>query len=325
MTPGNAASRYSSRTVIYAAIAGNLLVALTKFVAAAWTGSAAMLSEGIHSVVDTGNELLLLYGLRRATVRPDPEHPLGYGREIYFWSFVVALLVFAVGAGFSFYEGIAQVINPTPIRNPAASYVVLGLSSLFEGSTWWIALRNFKGEKPYRDLLGAIRDSKDPPSFMVLFEDSAALVGLLVAFVGTYLSVSLSLPVLDGVASILIGLVLAVTATLLARETKGLLIGERANQGIVDAITRLAEEIEGIAQANGILTVHLAPQQIVVALSLEFADELRTPEIEAKVGELERRVCRLHPEVVALFIKPQSGSRFKETITRRSGSLDHIS
>jgi cation diffusion facilitator family transporter len=319
VSPRKTAARYSSRTVIYAAIVANLLVALTKFAAAIWTGSSAMLSEGIHSVVDTGNEVLLLYGLRRATVRPDREHPLGYGREIYFWSFVVALLVFAVGAGFSFYEGIAHVVRPTPIRNPAVNYVVLALSVLFEGSTWWIALRNFKGERPYGDLFGAIHDSKDPPSFMVLLEDSAALIGLLVAFAGTYLSVSLNLPVLDGVASILIGFVLAVTAALLARETKGLLIGERANQSIVDAITRLAEEIEGIAHANGILTVHLAPQQIVVALSLEFADELRTPEIEAKVRELERSMCRLHPEVVALFVKPQSPSGFKEAIAARLG------
>jgi divalent metal cation (Fe/Co/Zn/Cd) transporter len=183
-------------------------------------------------------------------------------------------------------------------------------------------LRNFKGEKRYADLFGAIRDSKDPPSFMVLFEDSAALIGLFIAFAGTYLSVSLSLPILDGIAAILIGLVLAVTATLLARETKGLLIGERANQSIVDAITRLAEEIEGIAHANGILTVHLAPRQIVVALSLEFADELRTPEIEAKVSELELRVCQTHPEVVALFIKPQSPGGYRKATADRFGSLD---
>jgi cation diffusion facilitator family transporter len=319
MTPRKAASRYSSRTVIYAAIAGNLLVALTKFGAATWTGSSAMLSEGIHSVVDTGNEILLLYGLSRATIQPDREHPLGYGREIYFWSFVVALLVFAVGAGFSFYEGIAQVLRPAPIQNPATNYIVLALSALFEGSTWWIGLRNFKGETPYGDLFRAIHDSKDPPSFMVLFEDSAALVGLLVAFAGTYLSASLNLPVLDGIASVLIGLVLAVTATLLARETKGLLIGEPADESIVNAITRLAEEIEGISHANGILTVHLAPQEIVVALSLEFSDELTTPEIEAKVSELEQRVCGSHLKVVALFVKPQSISRFKESTAGRFG------
>src|SRR5450755_1115160 len=149
MTPRKATSRYSSRTVIYAAIAGNLLVALTKFGAATWTGSSAMLSEGIHSVVDTGNEILLLYGLSRSTIQPDRVHPLGYGREIYFWSFVVALLVFAVGSGFALYEGIAQVVRPTPIQNTATNYIVLAVSALFEGSTWWIALRNFKGEKAY--------------------------------------------------------------------------------------------------------------------------------------------------------------------------------
>jgi cation diffusion facilitator family transporter len=301
--------------VIRAAIAGNLLVALTKFGAAAWTGSSAMLSEGIHSVVDAGNEALLLYGLRQAAGRPDRDHPLGYGREIYFWSFVVALLVFAVGAGFAFYEGITHILTPTPIQNPAVNYIVLGLSALFEGSTWWIALRNFKREQPISELFRAFRDSKDPPSFMVLFEDSAALIGLVIAFAGTYFSITLSLPALDGIASILIGLVLATTATLLARETKGLLIGERADQRIVDEITGLAEEIEGVAHANDILTVHLAPRQIVVALSLEFDDELRTPEIEAKVGELERCIRRLHPEVVALFVKPQSRSGFKDTAT----------
>ena len=200
----------SSRKVIYAAILGNLLVAATKFAAAAWTGSSAMLSEGVHSVVDTGNSLLLLYGLHRANRSPDHDHPLGYGREIYFWSFVVAVMVFALGAGVSFYEGIAHVLDPEPIRN--AALTVLGLSALFDGTTWWIALRNFKGRMKFSSLIGAIHNSKDPPSFMVLFEDSAALIGLIIAFVGTYLAVTLDLPILDGVASILIGLVLAATA-----------------------------------------------------------------------------------------------------------------
>lgn len=168
----------SSRKVIYAAIAGNLLVAATKFGAAAWTGSSAMLSEGVHSVVDTGNSLLLLYGLNRAKRSPDHDHPLGYGREIYFWSFVVAVLVFALGAGVSFYEGVAHILNPEPIRNPVVNYAVLGLSALFDGTTWWIALRNFKGRMKFSSLIGAIHNSKDPPSFMVLFEDSAALIGL---------------------------------------------------------------------------------------------------------------------------------------------------
>jgi cation diffusion facilitator family transporter len=317
--------RISSRRVIYAAIVGDILIGATKFVAAAWTGSSAMLSEGVHSIVDTGNGLLLLYGLQRAAAGPDREHPLGYGREIYFWSFVVAVLLFAFGAGVSLYQGISHVLNPEPVQHVAVNYVVLGLSALFDGTTWWLALKNFKGKKRYADLWEAARKSKDPPSFMVLFEDSAALVGLLIAFVGIYLSVSLDLPVLDGVGSILIGLVLAATASLVAKETKSLLIGERADQGIIDSITQLAEQIPGVAHANGSLTVHLAPRQIVAALSLEFADELRTPEIEAKVTELERRVCRSHPEVVALFVKPQSVTGFKETTGRRFGKSEEES
>jgi cation diffusion facilitator family transporter len=322
MPPRSLAARTSSRTVVYAALAGNLLVAATKFFAAAVTGSAAMLSEAVHSSVDSGNELLLLYGMRRAQVRPDDEHPLGHGRELYFWSFVVALLVFALGAGVSLVEGLRHVLHPRPIENPLVSYLILGISALFDGATWWIALGKFKGKKSLAALLGAVRDSKDPPSFMVLFEDSAALIGILVAFLGTFLSVQLKLPVLDGVASMVIGLVLAATATLLVRETKGLLIGERADPSIVDSITRIAEEMDGVAHAHAILTVHLAPRQIVVALSLEFDDELRTPQIEAKVLEIEQRICGLRLGVVAIFVKPQSAAGFKASVERQAAPLD---
>jgi divalent metal cation (Fe/Co/Zn/Cd) transporter len=182
-------SRLSSRRVIYAAILGDLLIGITKLITAAWTGSSSMLSEGVHSIVDTGNGFLLLYGLHRSAARPDLEHPLGYGREIYFWSFVVAVLLFAFGAGVSFYQGVVHVLDPEPVQHVAASYAVLGISTLFDGTTWWLALRNFRGERRYSQLLNAIRKSKEPPSFMVLFEDSAALDGILVAFTGIYLSV----------------------------------------------------------------------------------------------------------------------------------------
>ena len=312
-------SRLSSRRVIYAAILGDLLIGLSKLSAAAWTGSSSLLSEGIHSIVDTGNGFLLLYGLHRSAARPDLEHPLGYGREIYFWSFVVAVLLFAFGAGVSFYEGVLHVLNPEPVQHIAASYMVLGISALFDGTTWWLALRNFRGERRYSEIVDAIRESKDPPFFMVLFEDSAALAGILVAFTGIFLSVHLDLPVLDGIGSIVIGLILGVTAWLLAKETKSLLIGERADPGIVDSILHVVGQIDGVTHANGVLTVHLAPQEILVALSLEFADELKTPEIEAKVIELERCVRLSHPEVVAVFVKPQSPEGFKETAARRFG------
>ena len=313
-------AQLSSRRVIYMAVVGNLCVAATKLAAAGWTGSSAMLSEAVHSLVDTGNSLLLLYGLHRAKEPPDPDHPLGYGREIYFWSFVVAVLVFALGAGVSVFDGIERVLSPAPIQDAHVSYVVLGASALFDGTTWWIALSSFKGRSRFSDVFGAIRKSKDPPSFMVIFEDTASLVGLSIAFAGTFLSTELGLPMLDGVASILIGLVLAATACLVARETKGLLIGEGADPSISDSIMRIANDAEGVAHANGIVTVHLAPHQIVAAISLEFADELRTPEIEAKVAELETRLRQLHPEVIALFVRPQSASGYARAMELRYGS-----
>jgi cation diffusion facilitator family transporter len=315
-------SMLSSRKVLHAAIVGNFLIVAVKFAAAGWTGSSAMLSEAIHSTVDTANGLLVLYGLNESKKRPDRIHPLGYGREVYLWSFVVAILIFALGAGVTIYKGLQHVLNPEPIENVGINYIVLALSALFDGTTWWLALNNFKGKNRNLGLFAAVRKSKDPPSFIVLLEDSAALVGLLIAFIGIFLSVSFALPVLDGASSIAIGLVLAVTASLLARETKSLLIGESADPTLVDSIVRLSGTINGIAHAHGLLTIHLAPQQIVIALSLEFADELRTPEIEARVTELERLVCQAHPEVVTLFVKPQSSAAFKETDRRRYGSED---
>lgn len=319
-TAARGASPYSSRTLIFIALGANLLIAASKFAVAAWTGSSAMFSEGIHSTADMGNELLLLYGLHRGAARPDADHPLGSGREVYFWSFAVALLVFALGAVVSLHEGVTRVAHPEPIRNAGAVYLVLALSAVVDGISWWLTLRAFKGERRFVDVVPAIHRSKDAPAFIVLFEDSAALLGLGIAFVGVYLSIALERPVLDGIASFCIGLVLAATALLLARETKSLLIGERADQAIVDAIVAIAEGIDGIAHANGVLTVHLAPNQIVVATSLEFADELRTSQIEARVTELELQVRRRYPAVVAIFVKPQSPEGYRATIARRYGT-----
>jgi cation diffusion facilitator family transporter len=304
---------------VYAALVGNLLVAATKAVAAAWTGSSAMLSEAVHSLVDTGNEVLLLYGMRRAARHSDREHPLGHGRELYFWSFIVALLVFSLGAGVAMYEGIAHVRQPEPISDPLVNYVVLAMAFLFEGGSWLVSLRQFRGAKGELGFYEAFRRSKDPPSFMVLFEDSAALLGILIAAAGTYASASLDAPVFDGVASILIALVLAATAALLARESKSLLIGERADSSLVDSISHIAGQEKSVAGVNGMLTVQLAPDQVLVALSLEFADDLRAPQIEDLVIEIERKVRDAHPEVVALFVKPQTCRTFREIMLRRFG------
>ena len=315
------AANSSSTQVIYAALVGNLLVAFTKAGAAAWTGSSAMLSEAIHSFVDTGNQVLLLYGMRRAKLQADADHPIGYGRELYFWSFIVALLVFALGAVVSMYHGILRVRNPEPIHDAFVNEIVLGLAFVFEGASWWVALKHFKAMKGPQSYYAAFRSSKDPPAFVGLFEDSAALVGILIAFAGTFAASRLGMPVLDGVASIFIGLVLAATAALLARESKSLLIGERADPLLSDSLLRIAEAAIPNSKANGVLTVQLAPDQILAALSLEFPDAMRVPEVEAAVVEIERRVRAAHPEVLTLFIKPQTAAAFKETVRRRYGDM----
>jgi cation diffusion facilitator family transporter len=305
------AARSSSKRVIYAALAGNLLVALTKFGAAWWTGSSAMLSEAIHSLVDTGNQVLLLYGMHRAAIPPDAQHPLGHGRELYFWSFIVALLMFMLGACVTFYEGVSHIANPHPMVDAHINYIVLGCSALFEGATWVIALKEFRKTKGGAGYLEAFLGSKDPPSYMVLFEDTAALLGLLIAFAGTLGAQLLAMPILDGVAAIGISLVLGTAAVLLARESKDLLIGEPASPRVCQAIVEIAKKLPGIERANVVFTVHLSPDQIVAALSLEFADNLTTSEIEDSVLALERAIHDALPEVIAIFIKPQTAGTFQ--------------
>lgn len=312
--------RSAGRRVVYAALAGNVAVAATKLVAAVITGSAAMFSESVHSVVDCGNEALLLYGYRRAARRPDLVNPLGFGRELYFWSFIVALMLFALGAGVSVYQGVHHVLAPEPIQHAGVSYVVLGLSFLFEGASWLVAWRGFAKVRGNVRFWTAFRQSKDPPSFMVLFEDTAALIGILIAATGIFAAQWFDKPVFDGIASIMIGLVLAVVAVLLAVESKSLLIGERATPALVEAICRLAQEQPGVAHANSALTAQLAPDQAMVALSIEFDPEMRTAEIENCVAKIEQRVRDAHPNVVALFVKPQTLEQFELARRARFGT-----
>ena len=306
-----------SSGIIYAGIAGGLVEAVIKFIAAIFTGSSVMMSEAIHSFVDTGNSLLLIYGIHRAKQLPDQTHPLGYSREIYFWSFVVAVLVFALGAGVSLYEGINHILNPEPIQNALVNYIVLAISVILDGATWWLALRNFRGSLGFGVLFKKFRSSKDPTQFVVLFEDTAALIGLIVAFAGTYFSVLLERPELDGVASILIAMILATTAILLAQETKGLLIGETADQTVIDSLLKISSSLDGVVHANGVITTQIGPEQIIVALSIEFSDELKIPEIEQKVMELERRIRAHHREVIMVFIKPQTSIEFQKIRSKR--------
>ena len=288
-------AKATSRKVVYAALAGNLAIAATKFVAAWLTGSSAMLSEAVHSLVDTINELLLLYGMYRADKRPDRNHPFGHGRELYFWSFIVALLVFALGAGVSLYEGIGHLLAPHPIEHVLVNYFVLGLSFVFEAASWRVAMKEFRAVKGDLSYFEAFRCSKDPTTFTVLFEDSAALVGLVIAFAGILGAHLLGMPQLDGIASISIAVVLAVSSMFLARETKALLIGESALPQVRESVLEIATADPAIRRANGVLTVQMGPEQVVAALSAEFEDRLTTPEIEACVNRVEAAIKARHP------------------------------
>ena len=291
---------------VWAALAGNLMVALAKFAAAAMTGSAAMTSEAVHSLIDTVNEVLLLYGISRSARPADRTHPLGYGRELYFWSFVVALLIFALGAGVSVYEGFNHIVVPQPIERPGVIFAVLAASLAFEGTSWWISMRAFGAAKRNLGWWEAFRRSKDPPAFIVVFEDSAALLGIAVAAAGTTAALLTGDARWDGAASLVIAAILAGVAALLAQESKELLIGERADPVLSDAILRTASGIPGVCSANSIVTIQIAPHSVVATLSLDFLDTLRAPDIERAVIELESRIRSLYPDVTALFVKPQS-------------------
>jgi cation diffusion facilitator family transporter len=304
-------AKSGANMAVWAALAGNLLVAASKFVAAAVSGSAAMLSEAVHSLVDTLNELLLLYGIARSARPPDRVHPFGYAREIYFWSFVVALLIFALGAGVSAYEGVDRLLRPMPIERPFIVFAVLGASFAFEGASWLVGMRAFRAAEPDHGWWAAFRRSKDPPTFIVVFEDTAAILGLIVAAAGTAAALWTDDARWDGMASLAIAVILAGVAILLARESKALLIGERADPKLSDAIMRTAAGVAGVCSANSIVTVQLAPRNVIATLSLDFFDHLRAPDIERAVAELESRVRSAHPEVTALFVKPQSVAQAK--------------
>ena len=238
-------NKSSSQTSVVAALVGDLLVAASKIAAALWTGSAAMASEAIHSIVDTINEILLLYGIHRSMQKADADHPFGHGREVYFWSFVVSLLIFALGAGFSIYEGVSRVLKPVPIESPGISYIVLALAFIFEGGSWLVSLKQFREAKGELGFFDAFRISKDPPLFMTLFEDSVALIGILIAAASTFAAVALARPEIDGIGSVGIGLLLAVTSVFLARESKSLLMGEPAYPFVRRSILSIANAHPG--------------------------------------------------------------------------------
>ncbi len=296
----------SSFKVIIAALAGNLAIAACKSIAAAITGSAAMFSEAVHSAVDSGNELLLLYGLRRAARPADSEHPFGHGLELYFWVFVVAVLIFGLGAVVSAIQGVHKLSDPEPVKHVVVNYVVLGLSILFEIGSWIVAFREFRRQQVAPGWFASARRSKDPTVFAVLLEDTAALIGLVLAVIGIGLADVLDWPALDGVASLGIALVLVVTAGFLAYESQSLLTGEAVFPEVRRGIERIAVAMPEVVGINQVLTMHFGPREVLVALSLDFDDTISAAQIESAVGQIERAIKAQFPEIARVFVEAKS-------------------
>ncbi|MEW5421857.1 cation diffusion facilitator family transporter [Amorphus sp. 3PC139-8] len=293
-----------SKHVVYAALAGNLAIAVTKFAAAAWTGSSAMLSEGIHSTVDTSNQAILLLGMKRAQRPPDARHPFGHGMEIYFWAFVVALLIFALGGALSIYEGVERLLHPEPIHQPWVNFLVLGIAIAIEGSVFRIAWKELRHQQPNRSIWQALRLSKDPSVFAIFCEDAAALAGLTVALLGVGLAYFLHMPVFDGIASILIGLILVATAVFLARETLSLMTGEAASTALLSDIRGVLTADPRVLELGEVLTMHLGPSEVLVAVSLDFDETLSGEEVETTMRELTRALESSRDEISRVFLRP---------------------
>jgi cation diffusion facilitator family transporter len=291
---------------IFAAIAANLAIAITKFIAASVTGSSAMLSEGIHSVVDTGNELVLLFGIHRSQRPPDTNHPFGHGQELYFWTLIVAILIFAVGGGMSFYEGVTHLIEPVEIKSPIWNYVVLGVAIIFESLSWVTAFREFVPSMGEQNIWQAVRTSKDPTVFTVLFEDSAALLGLVVALLGLFLGQALNNPYFDGIASLIIGVILMVVAVLLARESRGLLIGEGADPKTVDQIKAIAASDPAVNAVVRILTLHFGPYEVLLNLDIQFHQHISAEEVTQAIDRLELSIRDQFPNIKHIFVEAKS-------------------
>jgi len=295
-----------SKVAIVAAIIGNVAVAITKFVAAAFSGSAAMLSEGIHSLVDTGNGSLLLFGLRQSRRPPDFTHPFGHGKELYFWSLIVAITIFALGGGMSLYEGVTHLNHPKPLADPFWNYIVLGCAFCFEGTTLLFGWKAFRIVKGKRSVLEAMHRSKDPSTFIVVFEDTGALLGLVIAFCGLFFGHQLGNPYLDGVASIVIGLMLATMSFFLAYETKGLLIGEGVEPETLRRIRSLLEADPGIAHVSRLLTMYFGPHEVMLTLEVKFRDELSAVGVRATVARVQKTVRKEYPDITRIYFASES-------------------
>ena len=295
-----------AKAAVLAAVVGNVLVATTKFVAAFFSGSAAMLSEAIHSVVDTGNDALMLYGMRRSRQPADRDHPFGYGRELYFWTLVAGILIFALGGGMSILNGVQHIAAPHPAAHVGWSYAVLAAAMLFEGGSWLYGFRAFRAERRGRGVLETIHESKNPTTFATLLEDSAALAGLALAFAGLYASVQLDAPWLDGAASVLIGVLLCLVAIVMVHESRSLLIGEGVSRATLSALRTIVEREAAVATVARLTTAYIGPEEIVLAIELRFRDGTTLAEIRATLARIKAAIRSRYPRVQRIFIDTAS-------------------
>lgn len=302
----------SSKSAIYSALVANFVIAVSKFVAAGLTGSSAMLSEGVHSVADTGNQALLLLGIKRSAKPADPKHPFGHGKELYFWALIVAVILFSIGGGISLYEGIMHLQHPAELSDPFWSYIVLAIAFVFEAYAWRVAYKQLNRVKSDTGFFKKLKESKDPAIYVVLVEDSAALLGVVVAFLGIFFGHLLENPYLDAIASVIIGIILAFVAIFLVVESKGLLLGEGVKMSTFNSLKAILERDENIVKHQDPLTMHFGPQEVMVAINVEFKKELKAVDIEKAVDKIENEMYTKHPEVKRIFIEAESISKRKK-------------
>lgn len=296
----------SSKLPVYSALIANLLISVTKFIAASVTGSSAMISEGIHSLVDSGNEVLLLIGIHKSKKPADEKRPFGYGRELYFWAFIVSVLIFAVGGGISFYEGVTHLQHPHLIESPLWNYIVLGVAILFDGISFIIALREFNRQRASTPFWQQVRKSKDPTTFVVLFEDAADVLGLIVAFLGVYLGHALQNPIFDAIASMIIGAILTFIAWVLARESRSLLMGETLQRSTLDKIVDLCKSAGLVVDVERPLSIYLGPEEVVLILGATFKPEVETRRLQREIDDLKKRIQTTFPVIKQIYIEPKA-------------------
>lgn len=295
----------SSKFSVYIALGANLLIATTKFIAGAFTNSSSMISEAIHSLVDTTNQGLLLFGIHRSKKPADKDHPFGYGKELYFWSFIVAILIFGLGGGLSIYQGILHIRHPEPIDDPTWNYIVLSLAMVFEGIALYIAAKVFNKVRGELSTWAAIMHSKDPASFLVLAEDAAAVGGLLIVLICMFINQTFNIPVLDGVASLLVGLLLVFVSFILARESRSLLMGEGIAPDVKKRIKDLVERDGSVTCVKSMISTYQSPEEVVLMLLVDFKNDLNTGEITDAIGRLRNAITAEFSLVQYIFIQPE--------------------